>query len=65
MNFPKIDENTIIKTEESEMNVPHYYSDLYDVRALLSDFEIVRIRHIEDIFDDTSSWHYFIHGRKY
>lgn len=62
--YPKIDENTIIKTEEPELNVPHFYSDLNDIRALLKDFKILRIRHIEDIFDNSSSWHYFIHGVK-
>jgi hypothetical protein len=46
------------------MNVPHFYSDLNSVKDLLADFELIRIRHIEDIFDGTSSWHYFIHGRK-
>lgn len=62
--YPRIDENTIVKTEEPELNVPHYYSDLAGVRDLLKEFEIIRIRHIEDIFKDASSWHYFIHGIK-
>lgn len=62
--YPKIDENTIIKTEEPELNVPHFYSDIDTVKDLLKDFEIIRIRHIEDIFNDSSSSHYFIHGRK-
>lgn len=63
-NYPRIDENTIIKTEEPEKNVPHFYSDYEDVKRLLKKFEIIRIRHIEDIFDGSNSWHYFIHGRK-
>lgn len=63
-NYPRIDENTIIKTEEPELNVPHYYSDLDSVIDLFKDFDLYRIRHIEDIFNDTSSWHYFIHGIK-
>ena len=62
--YPKIDENTVVKTEEPELNIPHYYSDLENVRVLLKEFELIRIRHIEDIFNDTSSWHYFIHGVK-
>ncbi|WP_298847055.1 class I SAM-dependent methyltransferase [Clostridium sp.] len=61
---PRIDENTIIKTEEPELNIPHYYSDLDSVRDLLKDFTLIKIRHIQDIFNDTSSWHYFIHGIK-
>lgn len=62
--YPKIDENTILKTEEPELNVPHFYSDLDGVKDLLKDFELIRIRHIEDIYENTSSWHYFIHGIK-
>lgn len=62
--YPKIDENTILKTEEPEMNVPHFYSDLNSVKDLFTEFELIKIRHIEDIFNVTNSWHYFIHGRK-
>jgi len=62
--YPKIDENTIVKTDEPEKGIPHFYSDIEDVRSLLSSFEIIRIRHIQDFFDNTSSWHYFIHGKK-
>jgi len=63
-NCPKIDENTILKTEEPEIGVPHFYSDLDGVRELLKEFQIIRIRHIEDIWDTGYSYHYFIHGRK-
>lgn len=63
-NYPKIDENTIVKTEEPEKGVPHFYSDLESVREIFKEFDIIRIRHIEDIFNNTSSWHYFIHGRR-
>ena len=62
--YPRIDENTIVKTEEPEAGVSHFYVNLDDVRCLLSDFELFRIRQIQDIFDNNSSWHYFIHGRK-
>ncbi|MFZ5966866.1 MAG: class I SAM-dependent methyltransferase [Bacillota bacterium] len=61
---PKIDENTILKTEGPEVDVPHYYSDLDNVRRILSDFQIKSIRHIQDIFEDTYSWHYFVYGCK-
>lgn len=60
----RIDENTIIKTKEPEVGIPHFYSSLEDVWRIFRDFEFIKIRHIEDIYDDTSSWHYFIHGRK-
>ncbi len=62
--YPRIDENTIIRTEEPELNVPHFYTDLDGVRNLFKDFELIKIRQIEDIFNDRSSWHYFIHGIK-
>lgn len=58
-----VDHNTIIKMEEPEVNIPHYYCDLDDVKKLMGDFEVLKIRHIEDHFEDTSSWHYFVHGR--
>lgn len=63
-NLPRIDENTVIKTEEPEKGVPHFYSDLYGVRELLKEFEIIKIRQIEDIWDTGFSFHYFVHGRK-
>jgi ubiquinone/menaquinone biosynthesis C-methylase UbiE len=63
-NCQRIDENTIIKTEEPEMGIPHFYSDLDGVKRLLSDFQIIKIRHIEDIWETGSSCHYFIHGKR-
>ncbi|WP_338536507.1 hypothetical protein [Helicovermis profundi] len=44
--------------------MPHYYCELDDVKNLLADYEILKVRHIEDIFDTASSWHYFVHGKK-
>ncbi|MGE5629832.1 MAG: class I SAM-dependent methyltransferase [Caulobacteraceae bacterium] len=63
-DYIRIDENTIIKTEEPEIDVPHFYTDLDGVRSILKNFDIIRIRHIEDIFNDSNSWHYFVHGKK-
>jgi len=62
--YPKIDENTIVKTEEPEKGIPHFYSDINTVKELLQNFKIIRIRHIEDIFENSNSWHYFVHGKK-
>ena len=62
--YPKIDENTILKTEGPEVDVPHFYSDLEGVKEIFQEFDVIRIRHIEDFFMDKSSWHYFIHGKK-
>lgn len=63
-NHPVVDENTILKTDGPEVEVPHFYSDLDDLRRIFQQFELIRIRQIEDIFNDTNGWHYFIHGRK-
>lgn len=62
--YKNLDANTILKDEEPEVDVPHFYSDTAGVKELLREFEIIRLRHIEDIYDNTSGWHYFIHGRK-
>lgn len=61
--FPRIDENTIMKTDGPEKNVPHFYVDLDNVIRLLNDFTILRIRHIDDCFFNGSiqnSRHYYI-----
>ena len=60
----KIDENTVIKTEEDESDIPHYYADVDDLKILLKDFRIIKIRQIEDIWDGNSSWHYFVNIKK-
>lgn len=59
-----IDENTIIKTEGVEAGIPHYYVDEQEIRRLLSDFEIVKFNHVEEIGKDWRSWHYFVLVRK-
>jgi ubiquinone/menaquinone biosynthesis C-methylase UbiE len=60
----KIDENTVIKTEGNEANIPHYYADTNDLKYLLKDFKIIKIRQIEDIWEENSSWHYFVNIKK-
>lgn len=66
--FPRIDENTIIKTDGPEKNVPHYYVELNDIERLLhSDFTIIRIRHIDDCYfagNKQNSKHYYIEAIK-
>lgn len=65
--FPKIDENTVIKTDDGpEKDIPHFYVDLDDVFRLFTDFEIIRIRHIDDCYIEgkkQNSKHYFVLGR--
>lgn len=66
-NYPKVDENTIMKTEGAEAGVPHYYVDKDDIIELLKDFDLIRVRHVDDCFFQ-SSWrnsrHYFIEASK-
>lgn len=62
-NAHRTDENTVIKTEGPEQGVPHYFVDREDIERMFSDFELVRVRHIDDCFYD-GKWknekHYFI-----
>jgi len=60
---PVIDENTTMKMQPPEVGVPHYYTDTDGVRRLFQACEIIRLRHVEDIFDTFTSYHYFVHGR--
>ena len=48
-NYPRIDENTVIKKEEGpENDVPHFYVDLEDIKRLFEpDFELIRIWHVD------------------
>lgn len=66
-NYPKIDENTVIKTcEGPENGIPHFYVNLDDILDLFSDFDIIRIRHINDCFFDgqkQNGVHYFINAK--
>lgn len=70
-NFPKIDENTVIKTEEGPENgVPHFFVDLDDVKLLFQpDFELLRVRHVdncifEGIVQNNAHYHIWAKLRK-
>lgn len=62
--YPHLDENTVIKTEEGpEKGIPHFYVTLDDIISMLNNFEIERIRHIDDCYFSgkrQNSKHYFI-----
>lgn len=59
-----VDENVRLKEEQDGNFLPHFYVNLQDIQSLFKDFEMIRIRQIEDIFDGKSSWHYFLHMRQ-
>ncbi len=64
--FPKIDANTVRKTEDGpEKDIPHFHVDLEDIIELFSrfDMELLRVRHADDCYFDgqtRNSKHYFI-----
>jgi len=62
--YPRLDENTVIKTDEGpEKGVPHFCADLDDIMNLFSKFNIESIRHTEECYYSgkrQSSKHYFI-----
>lgn len=61
--LPKLDKNTVIKTEGAEQGVPHYFVDKEDIKELFTEFSLKKVRHIDDCFDG-EKWknmkHYFI-----
>ena len=62
--FPKLDENTVVKTEEGpEKGIPHFYVTLDDIISMFNNYEIERIRHTDDCYfagRKQNSKHYFI-----
>ena len=65
--FPVIDENSVLKTDGAEVDVPHFYVNLEDVLALFKGFEFIKVRHIDDCYFDgkvTNSKHYFLLARR-
>lgn len=62
--YPKLDENTVIKTGGGpEDGIPHFYVSLDDIFPLLADYEIERIRYTDDCYSNgnrRSSKHYFV-----
>ena len=65
-SLPRVDENTLIKTTPPEEGVMHYFADRENIEELFADFELTKVRHIDDCFYD-GRWknekHYFIEAR--
>lgn len=59
----KVDENVRLKKEEDGNILPHYFVDYKDIKLLLSNFEIIKVKQVEDLWDGKSSWHYFVHAK--
>lgn len=62
--YPKLDENTVIKTEDGPENgIPHFYVTLNDILCLFKNFNIVHIRHTDDCYfsgKKQNSKHYYV-----
>lgn len=61
--FPVIDENTVLKTEGVEVEIPHFFVNMDDILNLFEDFELNRVRHVDDCYFDgavRNSKHYYI-----
>lgn len=65
--YPRIDDNSVLKTEGAERDVPHFFASLDDVILLFGRFDIIKIRHTDDCWFDgqkRNSKHFFILGKK-
>lgn len=66
--FPRVDENTVIKKEDGpENDVPHFYVNREDILSLYHHFTIDRIRHTDYCFingEKTDIKHYYINANK-
>ena len=62
-DYPHIDDNTLVKVEGAEAGLPHFYVNMDDIMGLMSGFELIRVRHIDDCYyggERHNSKHYFI-----
>lgn len=67
-NYLRIDENTVMKSEEGpEKNVPHFFVDLNDIRRLFEpDFELLKVIHNDNCITEgiqQNNKHYHIWAR--
>ena len=60
----RIDKYTIVKTRGTEKGIPHTHLDYEDILALLSDYKIIKIQHIQDFYEYGDSYHYFVEAEK-
>ena len=60
--FPRVDENTVLKTEGTEVEVPHFFADKALLRTLFRKFELRTVRHVTDCELDggAEKSHYYI-----
>ncbi len=63
-DFPRLDENTVLKTEGAEVEVPHFFADKEILKKLFADYEFESVRHITECImeedDSRERSHFFI-----
>jgi SAM-dependent methyltransferase len=66
--FPRIDENTLLYTEDGpDKDVPHFYADVDDILSLLQHFNVEKIRHVDYCYlngQKQDSKYYYVNGYK-
>lgn len=62
-SFPKVDENTVLKTEGAEVDVPHFFADKEIIKELFREYKLLQVRHITECAmedGEKERSHYFI-----
>ncbi len=66
-NFPRLDENTVLKTEGAEVEVPHFFADKKILKKLFAGYEFESVRHITECImeedDSKERSHFFIEAK--
>ena len=61
-DWPMVDDNTkLCMNSGPEYLVPHFYADYYLIKELFKDFEIIKLEHIGEFFEDKEELHEMYH----
>ena len=61
-DWPMVDSNTkLCMREGPEYKVPHFYADYYLIKELFKDFEIIKLEHIGEFFENEEELHEMYH----
>lgn len=65
--FPRLDENTVLKTEGAEVEVPHFFADKETLKKIFAGYEFESVRHITECImeeDDSKERSHFSSKQK-
>ncbi len=66
-DFPRLDENTVLKTEGAEVEVPHFFADKVILKKIFAGYEFESVRHITECImeedDSKERSHFFIEAK--